>query len=596
MGYRHRRQPAATQKSSLASSLLFITFISFVVLSALILMSIAPKPVSAASATLVWTTPGDDGAAGRAARYDLRVSANAIAGSDTASWWAAASAVDMGAKLPGTSGALDSMVVPGLTGGTRYYAILRTADEVPNWSGFSNTAVLDPVEALGVVSGTVREFSTGVPLGSALVQESVSGRVTTAGLDGTFSLTVAAGTTTNLTAVKYGYTPLSTSIQVPVGGTRLIDFALPKVPTGTLAGSVQRTTDGSIVSGAELILLGTPLVGLSGVDGKYSMTVPQGTVNERCERPGYQPLVRNVTVNAGVTQSMNFTLTPVNWYDDAQGDMGWSLRTTGDNATSGTWVRVAPAGTAVGTTAVQPSKDHSPDAGTMCFVTGNSVSSDINAADVDGGKTTLTSPVLHLSGIADPRIVFWRWYSNSAGTAPGEDPFVTQISNNGGAWITVESLSATRNYWQRMEIRATNYFGSPGNVQVRFIAQDNVNASTVEAGIDDLEYYGGGIVTAAGGDNAPVPAVFLGAPRPSPSKGPTQINLELPKAMQVDANVFNVQGRMVRTIERGILTAGVHVLRWDGRLNLGDMASSGVYWLKVVAGDVQKKVRIVVVK
>ncbi|HMI30513.1 MAG TPA: FlgD immunoglobulin-like domain containing protein, partial [Candidatus Limnocylindrales bacterium] len=523
-------------------------------------------------------------------------SASAIAGTDTASWWAAASAVNMGTKLPGTSGALDSTVVLGLTGGTRYYAILRTADEVPNWSGFSNYAVLDPVEALGVVSGTVREYSTGVPLGSALVQESLSGRVTYAGVDGSFSLTVTAGTTTNLTAVKYGYAPLSTSVQVPLGGTRLIDFALPKVPTGILDGSVVRTTDGSSVSGAELTLMGTPLVGLTGSNGRYSLTVPQGTVNERCERPGFQPLVRNVSINAGVTQSMNFNLTPVNWYDDAQSDAGWSLRTTGDNATSGIWVRTVPTRTSVGTTAVQPSKDHSPDGGTLCFVTGNSVSTDINAADVDAGKTTLTSPILHLGGIADPRIVFWRWYTNSAGTSPGEDPFVIQISNNGGAWITVESLSATRNYWQRVEIRATNYFGSPGNVQVRFVAQDNGNASTVEAGIDDLEYYGGGIVTAASGESAPVPAVFLGAPRPSPSKGPTQINLELPRAMQVDANVFNVQGRLVRTIESGMMTAGVHVLRWDGRLNLGDTASSGVYWLKVAAGDVQKKVRIVVVK
>jgi flagellar hook assembly protein FlgD len=66
--------------------------------------------------------------------------------------------------------------------------------------------------------------------------------------------------------------------------------------------------------------------------------------------------------------------------------------------------------------------------------------------------------------------------------------------------------------------------------------------------------------------------------------------------MQVEANVFNVQGRLVRTVERGVMAAGSHVLHWDGRLNEGGNAASGVYWLKVAAGDVQKRVRLVVVR
>jgi hypothetical protein len=595
MGYGHRRQPAATQESSLTSSVLLITFVSFIAFAALLLMSVTAKPAAAASATVVWTTPGDDGGAGRASRYDLRISTAAIAGTDTVSWWGGATAVDMAWKLPGLSGALDSMVLTGLTSGTRYYAILRVGDEVPNWSGFSNVAVLDPTDLTGIVSGTVREYSTGLPLAGALVQETASGRLTFSLPNGAFSLTVPAGVSMNVTAFNYGYATLSTTVQIAVGATKVLDFALPKVPTGTLGGSVQRASDGSSLSGAEVTLVGTPLLGLTGADGKYTLTVPQGAVSERCDRPGYLPVLRSINVVAGTEKVMNFALTPANWYDDGETNMGWSLSATGDNATSGTWVRAVPVGTSVGTTAVQPSKDHSPDSGTACFVTGNSTSTDINAADVDNGRTTLTSPVLHLSGLGDPRIVFWRWYSNNAGTAPGEDPFVTQISNNGGAWVRVDSLYATRNYWQRVEIRAANYFSSPGNVQVRFIAMDIANASTVEAGIDDLEYYGAAVVTSTS-DSAPVPAVVLGAPRPTPSRGPTLINLDLPRAMQVEADVFNVQGRLVRTVERGMMAGGPHVLRWDGTMNGGAAAASGVYWLRLAAGDVQKRVRIVVVR
>jgi hypothetical protein len=90
------------------------------------------------SMTLVWTAPGDDGASGRATRYDLRYSASAISGADTLGWWNAATVVNMSTRVPSAPGTLESMVVGGLTIGVRYYAVLRTADEVPNWSPFSN--------------------------------------------------------------------------------------------------------------------------------------------------------------------------------------------------------------------------------------------------------------------------------------------------------------------------------------------------------------------------------------------------------------------------------------------------------------------------
>ncbi|HET9950526.1 MAG TPA: hypothetical protein VFS09_01900 [Candidatus Eisenbacteria bacterium] len=95
------------------------------------------------SATLLWTAPGDDGLSGRATRYDIRYSPNAISGTDTLSWWNGATVVNTSGKVPVASGQLDSMVVTGLTSGVRYYAIVRTADEVPNWSPYSNVAVID---------------------------------------------------------------------------------------------------------------------------------------------------------------------------------------------------------------------------------------------------------------------------------------------------------------------------------------------------------------------------------------------------------------------------------------------------------------------
>lgn len=100
-----------------------------------------PAAAQTTSVTLTWTAPGDDGISGRATRYDLRYSPNAISGTDTLGWWNAAIIVNMSTKVPSAAGTLESMTVNGgLVPGVRYYVILRTADEVPNWSPFSNVA------------------------------------------------------------------------------------------------------------------------------------------------------------------------------------------------------------------------------------------------------------------------------------------------------------------------------------------------------------------------------------------------------------------------------------------------------------------------
>jgi flagellar hook assembly protein FlgD len=41
----------------------------------------------------------------------------------------------------------------------------------------------------------------------------------------------------------------------------------------------------------------------------------------------------------------------------------------------------------------------------------------------------------------------------------------------------------------------------------------------------------------------------------------------------------------VRTLALGGLAAGSHALVWDGRDELGQERGSGVYWVRVVAGD-----------
>ncbi len=71
------------------------------------------------------------------------------------------------------------------------------------------------------------------------------------------------------------------------------------------------------------------------------------------------------------------------------------------------------------------------------------------------------------------------------------------------------------------------------------------------------------------------------------------LRVELPNPAMVKMEVFDVQGRRIRTLNFGTLGAGAHPLSWDGRLDAGRNAGTGIYWVTVRAGD-RKFVRQVV--
>lgn len=92
------------------------------------------KAVSADSVTLEWTAPGDDGAEGRAAQYDLRFADTAKQIDD----WEGARSFQ--APAPAAAGTAQSVVVTGLRAGVTYYFRIAAGDEVPNWAAPSNRA------------------------------------------------------------------------------------------------------------------------------------------------------------------------------------------------------------------------------------------------------------------------------------------------------------------------------------------------------------------------------------------------------------------------------------------------------------------------
>jgi len=174
--------------------------------------------------------------------------------------------------------------------------------------------------------------------------------------------------------------------------------------------------------------------------------------------------------------------------DDFESDQGWTVGAPDDDATTGIWERGDPDGTYWGTHPVQPEDDNTPSPGSTCYVTATPGGTSIGTYDVDGGKTTLTSPVVDLSDKDSALLTYYRWYASETGSNPNDDDFLTYVSNDGGAtWVHLDSLTYSAREWTMMEFFLEDYVALTGQMKVRFVAQDNgAGGSIVEAAVDDV--------------------------------------------------------------------------------------------------------------
>ena len=131
-------------------------------------------------------------------------------------------------------------------------------------------------------------------------------------------------------------------------------------------------------------------------------------------------------------------------------------------------------------------------------VTGNETQNEnVGFDDVDGGKTTLFSPVFDLSEFGEAIITYEKWYSNNVGDNPDTDYFEFQVSNDGGdSWVYIENSNITNNEWIENQYLLSNYISLSNEVQFKFIASDEYfdgdngsGGSIIEAAIDDFNIF-----------------------------------------------------------------------------------------------------------
>jgi hypothetical protein len=89
---------------------------------------------------------------------------------------------------------------------------------------------------------------------------------------------------------------------------------------------------------------------------------------------------------------------------------------------------------------------------------------------------------------------------------------------------------------------------------------------------------------------------FLSHNHPNPFNPATRISYGLPKASDVELEIFDVQGRMIRKLVDTQQNAGFYHVTWDGTNSRGLPVASGVYFYRLEAAGCVKTEKMVMIR
>ena len=94
-----------------------------------------------------------------------------------------------------------------------------------------------------------------------------------------------------------------------------------------------------------------------------------------------------------------------------------------------------------------------------------------------------------------------------------------------------------------------------------------------------------------------VPTVFdVKQNYPNPFNPITIIKYQLPRTSEVELQIFNILGQKVTTLVKGRVQPGYYEAIWNGRNDLGQQVSSGIYIYRFKAADYQKTLKLILLK
>ena len=128
---------------------------------------------------------------------------------------------------------------------------------------------------------------------------------------------------------------------------------------------------------------------------------------------------------------------------------------------------------------------------------------------------------------------------------------------------------------------------------ISFKVYDTSEGKLVDMSLNDGEnLWTNNTMTVVSMSDVALPAeVSLSKAYPNPFNPSTTISYDVPSDMNVSLVVYDVRGRMVAELANGVMNAGTHDVIWNA-----ENQSSGLYFMKLVAGNTMKTQKMMLVK
>lgn len=340
------------------------------------------------------------------------------------------------------------------------------------------------------LEGTVTETGSGTAIYGVTVTVLGTSETTSSKSNGNYACGHAIPGTYDVKFQKAGYdSKIITGVTLANGAVTPLNVQLDVAVPFSLSGQVKEDSVISAVPNAEI----TFSSGLSQytvtADSNGIFTIPfmdAGYYEITAGKWGYRTQCFSQAISSSTGSLIIGLQTGI--YDDFAFDFGWTISST---ASAGYWETGNPAGTSYDGAQANPGADVSTDCNRNAFVTGNG-GGNAGDDDVDGGKTTITSPEFDPTGYTDPYLSYYRWFYNGGGFGGNPNDTLKIKLTNGNTTVTLENVtyaSPGNSSWSLKTFKISDYITITAAMRLIAEASDNNPGHIAEAGLDLFQVF-----------------------------------------------------------------------------------------------------------
>lgn len=211
-------------------------------------------------------------------------------------------------------------------------------------------------------------------------------------------------------------------------------------------------------------------------------------------------------------------------------------------------------------------------------------------------ESWLESPPVDCSDATQVRLSFARKLSVERSNGGSWD-YARVLVNGATIWESPSAANLNDPAWALQALDISGVADGNPSVRVRFTMHSDQSVSFGGWNLDDILVTG--IVPqppVAVSTGAPVSGPLLHANAPNPGRPGTTLRFDLPERDDVTLSIYDIRGRLIRTLIQGSRGPGHHEVVWDGRTSSGAPSAVGVYLYRLVTSATEQTRRMILLR